>query len=326
MSYGQKHFWRQPVYGQGPTAATAPPPAPPPPAASATSVPQRQQPPPQTTSVPPAPWLDASCASKLNPSGPTNVPFYLPDDGFTFQPPGMDQEDWRRMELDFVQPSRPWSTLSSVSVSSVSAASSAGSSFSPVQTDASETATVLGHSREPSPQKHPPFISSNANSTSGRTAESTEERVYPCDWAGCGHKQKRVYATHGELVWHVKAEHLLVCPASGCVEGPFGSARMVAAHLAVAHPEIGAEVVKEWQLEPTAPSEGKTTTKRAEPVPTKAVEQQPQEAARVVVESGFDYLASKKRRCREQLQSIVERRIKRARKSSGEYDARVHRR
>jgi hypothetical protein len=163
-----------------------------------------------------------------------------------------------------------------------------------------------------------------------------------CNWAGCGQPS---FSAHEELVWHVKADHLLVCPALGCIEASFGSARQVHTHLAVAHPELGTSEVKEWTLKTKQkrpsisslgqdPDTGKTSKSReeaqndgAQPQSSgqaKPEETREQKSAHLAAptqtkanQRAIDPMtkellsvATSKRKCQEQLRNAVEKRAK----------------
>jgi hypothetical protein len=151
-----------------------------------------------------------------------------------------------------------------------------------------------------------------------------------CSWAGCMHLH---FPSHEELVWHVKADHLLVCPAPGCVETTFVSARHVTTHLAVAHPELGLGEVKEWSLdkqkvsppvvedaEVVADQEEEERSKTPQPVvqpldqPRVKQKRPTPPPATVPVEDPMTKellsVATSKRKCQEQLRSAIEKRAK----------------
>jgi hypothetical protein len=67
--------------------------------------------------------------------------------------------------------------------------------------------------------------------------------AFQCSWAAC---QSPGFASRDGLNWHVKAEHLVICPVPGCPEASFTSHLMLQSHIRVAHqtmdPETGAEL------------------------------------------------------------------------------------
>lgn len=301
---GNRHSWPRPRPHKtfGPTGATATATPTTGTAAGAGTAPSTAP----VASTPPS-WLDASSimpfdkpllanTTVLSPQLATTM-LYPDNDIFTFQPkddpPALDLSNLA--DGDIRRPrSRPLSMISSAS------ASSTGSMFSCASTE-SETMTVVQRSRDPSP------YNKGMNSTQPPTALPPSGKSFTCNWAGCELLERR-FATHADLVWHVKEEHLLVCPALGCVESEaFGSARMVKAHVAVAHPEVGGDDgVKEWQM---------AGDKRVEER-VKEIGRRPLETTRVDVgaekNSELEMIRSKKRKCQEKLQSVVEKKAKRA--------------
>lgn len=183
--------------------------------------------------------------------------------------------------------------------------------------------------RSPCPSPH----RVRATGSTGPTAKGSSRNV--CSWAGCLHL---CFTSHEELVWHVKADHLLVCPAAGCVETTFASARHVCTHLAVAHPELGLVEVKEWVLDnkklPPATEDdacdaddreqGRPPERRTESRPPEQSQMRPlRQPARVPaaarhlsvpVEDAMTKellsVATSKRKCQEQLRNAVEKRAK----------------
>lgn len=179
-----------------------------------------------------------------------------------------------------------------LSMISLASATSSGSCLSSVQTDVSDVNTVIGMSREASPQK-------------GFAVPTPQ--AYPehgCNWGGCA----AVFKTHTALSWHVKAEHLLICPAAGCDEGPFSSAKLVGAHVDVVHLKKERSV-KEWSLEVGQ----KTVNHDAEEVV--GCDEKARERTPVKMGSAIE---AKKRKCMDDLDKAVERRAKRGKKMTSE--------
>lgn len=214
---------------------------------------------------------------------------------------------------------------------------------SPVMSEASEASTVKNWC--PSPLGQNGKMDAGMATTVG--TDSTTGLESPCSWAGCS---KPRFSTHEELVWHVKADHLLVCPAPGCVETSFVGARQVNTHLAVAHPELGLGQVKEWALssresslatETKAPEskKGEETTQRRT-IKSRLVEQATRErpsqqtrrqldvpAGATRVEKTVDPMtkellsvATSKRKCREQLRNAIEKKSKKKATGRHPYD------
>lgn len=179
-----------------------------------------------------------------------------------------------------------------MSMISLGSATSSGSCLSSIRTEDSDANTIVGVSRETSPQKH-----------FGMPSRHAENR---CNWGGC----RSAFKTHAALSWHVKAEHLLICPVEGCSEGPFGSGKMVEGHVDVVHlkKERG---VREWSLEV-----GKTTGAGVEKGPVVDEGVGGEKGKRPV--EGICTIEAKKRKCQEQLDGALERKAKRAKKVAGE--------
>lgn len=182
-----------------------------------------------------------------------------------------------------------------LSMISLASATSSGSCLSSIRTEGSDANTIVGVSRETSPQKH--FVPSSL------MMQQPENR---CNWGGC----QSAFKTHAALAWHVKAEHLLICPVEGCTEGPFGSGKMVEGHVDVVHlkKEKG---VREWSLEV-----GKTTGADVEKGPVVHESAQGDKGKDAV--EGRYAIEAKKRKCQEQLDQAVERKAKRTKKVVGE--------
>ncbi|EMR61271.1 putative zinc finger protein 585a protein [Eutypa lata UCREL1] len=151
------------------------------------------------------------------------------------------------------------------------------------------------------------------------------------------------FATREELSWHVKKEHLLVCPVLGCRESSFPSKEVVDCHLKWAHggiakAEAGSDGVVSHSGAAAAAGGGGTGLLRAPPVAT-SLSQQPQshpqsedmssstlpgpgvssKLKRRTCESAREDRILKmqmsigiaKKRCRDQLRMVVEKRFRR---------------
>lgn len=217
-------------------------------------------------------------------------------DGFTFSSVPIEEEpelvhdglpaeglgiDLRGEELN--KKARPLSMIS------LASATSSGSCLSSIRTEGSEANTIVGLSRETSPHKL------------FRMSAYPENR---CNWGGC----ISAFKQHAALSWHVKAEHLLICPVEGCSEGPFGSAKMVEGHVDVVHlkKEKG---VREWSLDVGWKSAAATARGTGKSF---AVEEG---------KTGLDgrnTIETKKRKCQEQLDLAVLRKSKRTKKVASE--------
>lgn len=173
-----------------------------------------------------------------------------------------------------------------------------------------------------------------ATVAAGGSSSSSSSSRNRCSWAGCMHLH---FPSHEELVWHVKADHLLVCPAPGCVETTFVSARHVTTHLAVAHPELGLGEVKEWSLDkqkvsPPVVEDAEVVDNQEEEEEEEERSKMPQPTAQPLDQTRMQQkkptpppasvpvedpmtkellsVATSKRKCQEQLRSAIEKRAK----------------
>ncbi|KJZ77610.1 hypothetical protein HIM_02787 [Hirsutella minnesotensis 3608] len=206
------------------------------------------------------------------------------------------------------------------STASLDAASSTGSTFSLVQTDPNETLTAFrGWSRCASPLAMDDRSNDDATVDSRplnplSDSKTAPDGAYACNWAGCRHAN---FASRDGLAWHVKAEHLFVCPVPGCVEAPFSDPRTVRSHIAVAHPEVGRHKVEDWKLLPQASTEDSKhpLCKGKEEMPSEFV------ANRGTPNEIHSTIQATKRRCQDQLLGAIEKKTKRNAGSPGDTDS-----
>lgn len=155
---------------------------------------------------------------------------------------------------------------------------------------------------------------------------------FPCNWAGCA---SPVFLSRDGLNWHVKAEHLVICPVPGCPETSFHSSLMLRSHVRVAHTEfdpdsgtnvsgVGGRKAFAQTLQPILPSpggDGGPEVAHIEPTGKQEAEEESAETPKSkprARDSDFaavkmtQLVAKSKKRCRDQLQKVVERRAKRA--------------
>ncbi|CAJ2509682.1 Uu.00g147080.m01.CDS01 [Anthostomella pinea] len=126
----------------------------------------------------------------------------------------------------------------------------------------------------------------------------------PCDSAG--------FATREELNWHVKSEHLLECPVAVCAESTFGTRELLDCHLRWAHG--GEKVAAEQRCRSTNlleagpyPSGDLDAASSAErPIEKQTV---PAEDSSLKMEMS---IGTSKKRCREQVRTVTERKLRRA--------------
>lgn len=285
-------------------------------------------------------WITTTDVAQICPSD------YVKRDPISFNlyPPGQDQEI-----SGYNDPLGRWNINSTypfysevLSTFSADALSSVGSTFSPVQTEQSESS--IGPRRPcPSPlgksigtedadeqindkgifeladyQKlvclGPKCHLSFQSDTDLRTHVQAVH-TYKCSWAACLHP---CFASRQELAWHVKAEHLLICPVLECSEQSFQSNRELSSHIAVEHPNFGKNAVKEWELLPPAAGVEKESCENTLPLgslestPTKPATNSDSKLKAAVKE--LMSVTRAKKRCQEQLWNVVE---KKARKNAG---------
>ncbi|CAM1504052.1 Fc.00g016430.m01.CDS01 [Cosmosporella sp. VM-42] len=219
-----------------------------------------------------------------------------------------------------VPPPRAASTISSET-------SSAGSLLSPIQTDNDTLAGRSRWSRGPSPLAFTGLTDDSPKAVSlvclGRQCQQTfaceddltahvkAVHTHTCNWAGCDQPS---FASRDGLIWHVKAEHLLVCPSPGCTETSFQSTRVLHSHIAVAHPEAGKNGIKEWQLSPIveqipAMNLPEPAQSAEESTPKTGKRKQKDEKGDAILKELLAVTVAK-RKCQDQLRSIVEKKAK----------------
>ncbi|KAI1073358.1 hypothetical protein F5B20DRAFT_517594 [Whalleya microplaca] len=126
------------------------------------------------------------------------------------------------------------------------------------------------------------------------------------------------FASREELNWHVKSEHLLVCPFPGCTESTFETKDLVYRHVVYAHGSASTNKtlaclpsnVPEAPVEPSIPLADCRKGKHAEE-PTVKAEMAKETNLKMEMSIG-----TSKRRCREQLRTVLEKKWMRANGSS----------
>ncbi|KAI0379528.1 hypothetical protein F5Y04DRAFT_272044 [Hypomontagnella monticulosa] len=207
--------------------------------------------------------------------------------------------------------------------------STQGSVWSPVQTDFASDITVTGTSgsRVPSPLRNMATISVgvdesicpenecevNLDGKEDLGAHSGASHPHICLWGVNGPCDSAGFATKEELNWHVKREHLLLCPDPRCTEGPFETRDLLDCHLKCAHDNVAAG--KNVAFQP-ANLLGATPVLSGTPTPTPAIQGAPsatntkspeEKTLKMEMSIGIS-----KKRCRDQLRTVLEKRIKRA--------------
>ncbi|KAI0186425.1 hypothetical protein EV127DRAFT_346307 [Xylaria flabelliformis] len=220
------------------------------------------------------------------------------------------------------------STASSVTgMSTVSRTSSVGSVYSPVLTEfTSESCHGSGTPRGPSPLRHSTKASSDApetsegpmpicNSTRGKEGLAAQKslvaqrsgHLHVCNWGGNGSCESGYFATREELSRHVKIEHLLECPIPGCTEITFETRNLLAVHMEWDHSNSDdSTACRTTDLLGTnlAPQHDDSPAEK-----TVANKTSPADDRNLKMEMS---IGISKKRCREQLKTVLEKRLRRA--------------
>jgi hypothetical protein len=156
-----------------------------------------------------------------------------------------------------------------------------------------------------------------ATEDSGRRHEADLNRghashCHVCLWGASGPCEKGPFATKEELNWHVKAEHLLVCPVLGCSEDAFADKDLVDVHVRWAHkhgsPESGLEPCQSSNLLSASTVQQSLPSEKPCAATAASHGRPPVEDMRFKRELT---IATSKKRCRDQLRSVVEKKAKR---------------
>ncbi|KAH6654896.1 hypothetical protein BKA67DRAFT_517703 [Truncatella angustata] len=185
-------------------------------------------------------------------------------------------------------------------------------------------------SRGPSPLRHlvgTPQSPTEASEGTIRGGEITPRRrdsivadpstliSHVCLWGVNGPCESGGFATKEELNWHVKAEHLLVCPVLGCTESSFEDASLVDVHLRWSHKssvlKIDQQVRRSSDLLNTSAMKRSSSSDQPNyPASTKipCLPQLRKEEMRLRMDMT---IATSKKKCREQLRSVIDKKSKR---------------
>ncbi|ETS85205.1 hypothetical protein PFICI_03230 [Pestalotiopsis fici W106-1] len=132
-----------------------------------------------------------------------------------------------------------------------------------------------------------------------------------CLWGMDGPCKDGPFTTREALNWHVKAAHLLTCPVLGCTEGVFAVKKLVEVHLRWQHKLFTSPKDQELHQSSDLLNETAEQTPMAAEAPSTAPAppRQPKcEDKRLKMELT---VATSKKRCRDQLRAVVERRCRR---------------
>ncbi|KAI1370833.1 hypothetical protein F4677DRAFT_457580 [Hypoxylon crocopeplum] len=208
-----------------------------------------------------------------------------------------------------------------------------GSVWSPIQTDfASEVAaTATSRSRVPSPLRNVAKLPDaegeyvcprnkcevKLRSKKDFELHSTTRHSHICLWGDNGPCDSAGFATREDLNWHVKREHLLVCPVPGCTEGAFVNGDVLDCHLKYAHSSAITDKDTTYQpsnlLDPVAvlPRTSGTASNSQAQAPITKPGSVEDKTLKMAMSIGIS-----KKRCRDQLRTVLEKRMKRANANS----------
>lgn len=206
-----------------------------------------------------------------------------------------------------------------------STVSSSSGELSPVQTDVTSCLSLSdvaaagpAWARVPSPLRFP-FAGEGQRAPSLAVAIPQEKRAadpgqaaFPhiCRWNDNGPCRSSGFSTRDELNCHVKSEHLLECPVVGCIEGAFRTKELLDCHVRYAHSRSlkrPASCLLDGTSRDLAIELPRLRNREAddgpEPVRTSTNDVKLKHAMSI---------ATSKRKCREQLRSVMERKLKKA--------------
>ncbi|KAK1625234.1 hypothetical protein BDP81DRAFT_328297 [Colletotrichum phormii] len=234
------------------------------------------------------------------------------------------------------------STVSSITHSSpsiVSQPSSAGSGVSPTQTDfpyewpTTKTASTISSTQGATKR------STDLNGSTGRAQsrficlghqcdETFDQEkdlayhfktvhTYTCNWASC---EQPSFSSKDGLTWHVKLEHLLICPAPGCTESSFQTNQILESHIRCAHPDAEGNnkgKAKEPLSKPKPLAQTMATPSSSHDTSSVPAPSQRENLEERAIKQILSVTVSKKK-CREKLRDVVEKRYRRQRGDKGQ--------
>ncbi|KAM0820259.1 hypothetical protein AB5N19_06078 [Seiridium cardinale] len=149
----------------------------------------------------------------------------------------------------------------------------------------------------------------------GQGAIASISHPHICLWGANGPCGTIGFATKEELNWHVKAEHLLICPVIGCTEGSFADRDLVEVHVKWVHKlgssEVGKDPCQSSNLLSTSVIQQATLSDKPRVNGGFVDRRGDKEGMRFKLELT---VATSKKRCRDQLRSVMD---KKARKHAG---------
>ncbi|KAH8166844.1 hypothetical protein CIB48_g1412 [Xylaria polymorpha] len=216
------------------------------------------------------------------------------------------------------------STASSVTgLSTISRTPSVGSVCSPVLTEStSESCHGSSTPRGPSPLRHStkmlpdvpvtsrdPMSSYDGARGKNVLAAQRSGHLHVCGWGGSGICKSGYFATREELSRHVKMEHLLECPVPGCTETTFETRDLLAVHIQWDH--SNGEEPDNPACRTTNLLGGNLAPPHGDSPAEKTVASRMNSAEDKILKMEMSIGISKKR-CREQLRTVLEKRLRRA--------------
>ncbi|ORY67129.1 uncharacterized protein BCR38DRAFT_303404, partial [Pseudomassariella vexata] len=232
--------------------------------------------------------------------------------------------------------------------------SSVGSTLSPVQTEFASQSDVFtsytggnSWSRGPSPLRN--TVKALSSPSEASTLQAAGEGEYVCLAPGCEAKFPREkdldyhvkmshlhvclwsdngpcessgFATREELNWHVKSEHLLVCPVLGCAESLFSNKDLLDCHIRWVHKDAGSQrnSCESSNLLGTTTMSRSNSLDKPEKAKIKVAKGQLADDKVLKMEMSIGIY---KKRCREQLKNVVEKRLRRTNGKSQQMQSRT---
>ncbi|KAI0870896.1 hypothetical protein GGS24DRAFT_492651 [Hypoxylon argillaceum] len=206
------------------------------------------------------------------------------------------------------------------SVSCLSRTPSIGSVYSPVPTESTiESYHGSRGSRGPSPLSNSTETSCSVSDMTGLpnsnydvTHTTKNDSPHVCLWGSNGMCERSVFTTREELNRHVKLEHLLECPVAGCTETAFQTRDLLGCHMKWDH--INGDTSNATTCRTTnllggdlAPSHDVPNGSPVERAVANRMDATEDRILKMEMSIGIS-----KKRCREQLRTVLERRWRRA--------------
>ncbi|KAI0129099.1 hypothetical protein BJ170DRAFT_580148 [Xylariales sp. AK1849] len=134
---------------------------------------------------------------------------------------------------------------------------------------------------------------------------------HACLWRDNGPCKSGGFATRDALNWHVKSEHLLVCPVLGCTATSFATKNVLDCHVRWAHKNIDLEkgevACQSSNLLGGLTMQRSLSSSSSAEVQASGIKREPSDDRRLKTEMS---IAISKKRCREQLKKIIDKKCK----------------